>query len=285
MQAQGHVTAGHAVRTRGLHASGQGSAEGELRRPGPSRGIRLKAGPGTAETFFGHEFSPGASETFRSARRAFLPEKGVPDRGRRGHKQKRQGERVEVIERILGNRSDAAWAARLAGASVDWLELSQWDAQKNRLRKETEGGRSMAVALERGQCLRDGDVLEWDEASRSAVVCRIRLCPVMAVDLTGLAAFGVEKAVSSAVRLGHALGNQHWPAVVKRGVVYVPMTADEKVMSAVMDTHDIAGVTYAFLSGESVYDLLSGEEARLLFGGAESPLSGHDHHHHGHHHV
>ena len=166
---------------------------------------------------------------------------------------------------------------------MDWLELSQWDAQKNRLRKETEGGRSMAVALERGESLRDGDVLEWDEASRSAVVCRIRLCPVMAVDLTGLAALGVESAVSSAVRLGHALGNQHWPAVVKKGVVYVPMTADEKVMSAVMDTHDIAGVTYAFLSGESVYDLLSGEEARLLFGGAESPLSGHGHHHHGHH--
>ena len=190
---------------------------------------------------------------------------------------------MEIVEKVLGNRADGAWAARLNGASVDWLELSQWDAQKNRLRKETEGGRSMAVALERGESLRDGDVLEWDEASRSAVVCRIRLCPVMAVDLTGLAALGVESAVSSAVRLGHALGNQHWPAVVKKGVVYVPMTADEKVMSAVMDTHDIAGVTYAFLSGESVYDLLSGEEARLLFGGAESPLSGHGHHHHGHH--
>ncbi len=194
-----------------------------------------------------------------------------------------RGKRVEIIEKVLGNRADAAWAARLSGASVDWLELSQWDAQKNRLRKETEGGRSMAVALERGESLRDGDVLEWDEASRSAVVCRIRLCPVMAVDLTGLSALGVESAFSSAVRLGHALGNQHWPAVVKKGVVYVPMTADEKVMSAVMDTHDIAGVTYAFLSGESVYDLLSGEEARLLFGGAESPLSGHGHHHHGHH--
>lgn len=190
---------------------------------------------------------------------------------------------MEIVEKVLGNRADAAWAARLNGTFVDWLELSQWDAQKNRLRKETEGGRSMAVALERGESLRDGDVLEWDEASRSAVVCRIRLCPVMAVDLTGLAALGVESAVSSAVRLGHALGNQHWPAVVKKGVVYVPMTADEKVMSAVMDTHDIAGVTYAFLSGESVYDLLSGEEARLLFGGAESPLSGHGHHHHGHH--
>ena len=190
---------------------------------------------------------------------------------------------VEIIERVLGNRSDAAWAGRLRDATVDYLELSQWDAQKNRLRKETLGGRVMAVALERGESLRDGDVLEWDENGHGAVVCRIRLCPVMAVDTTGLAALGVEEAVSSAVKLGHALGNQHWPAVVKKGVVYVPMTADEKVMSAVMDTHAIAGITYAFISGESVYGLLSGEEARLLFGGAESPLSGHVHHHDHHH--
>ena len=193
------------------------------------------------------------------------------------------GAAVEIIEKVLGNRSDAAWAGRLRDATIDYLELSQWDAQKNRLRKETLGGRSMAVALERGESLRDGDVLDWDENGRVAVVCRIRLCPVMAVDTKGLAALGVEEAVSAAVRLGHALGNQHWPAVVKKGVVYVPMTADEKVMSAVMDTHAIAGVTYAFLSGESVYEALSGEEARLLFGGAESPLSGHEHHH-GHHH-
>lgn len=190
---------------------------------------------------------------------------------------------VEIIEKVLGNRADADWAGRLRDANIDYLELSQWDAQKNRLRKETLGGRVMAVALERGESLRDGDVLDWDERQRCAVVCRIRLCPVMAVDLTGLAAFGEEDAVSCAVKLGHALGNQHWPAVVKKGVVYVPMTADEKVMSAVMDTHAIAGVTYAFLSGESVYEALSGEEARLLFGGAESPLSGHEHHH-GHHH-
>lgn len=197
-----------------------------------------------------------------------------------------KGAAVDIIEKVLGNRADPVWAGRLRDATLDWLELSQWDAQKNRLRKETVGGRSMAVALERGLSLRDGDILAWDDSTRSAVLCRIRLCPVMAVDLSGLAAFKAEEAVSCAVKLGHALGNQHWPAVVKKGVVYVPMTADEKVMSAVMDTHAIAGITYAFLSGESVCDLLSGEEARLLFGGAESPMSGHDHHHHhDHHHV
>lgn len=187
------------------------------------------------------------------------------------------------MEKVLGNRADPVWAERLQGATVDWLELSQWDAQKNRLRKATAGGTVVAVALERGESLRDGDVLSWDAGNNSAVVCRIRLCPVMAVDVSGLAALGVDRAVCAAVKLGHALGNQHWPAVVKNGVVYVPMTADEKVMGAVMDTHAVENVTYAFVPGESVYDTLSGEEIRLLFGGAESP-AGHEHHH-GHHHI
>lgn len=186
---------------------------------------------------------------------------------------------MDVVEKIWGNIKDPVWVARLRGADMDWLELSQWDAQKNRLRKKSLGGKSVAVALERGQSLHDGDVLDWDEEHRRAVICRIRLCPVMAVDLSGLSALSAEDAVSQAVRLGHALGNQHWPAVVKNGVVYVPMTADHKVMGAVMDTHAIAGVSYAFLSGEDVSGRLSAEEARLLFGGAEEG----GHHHHGHH--
>lgn len=186
---------------------------------------------------------------------------------------------MDIVERILGNRADAAWKKRLEGAAVDTLELTQWDAQKNRLRKETEGGRTVAVSLERGAYLSDGDILLYDEERGEAVLCRIRLCPVMAVDMAGLRNLPAEAALHAAVRLGHALGNQHWPAVVRDGKVYVPMTADEKVMAAVMDTHAVPGTSYAFLAGEEVRKLLNREEARLLFGGAENPAGGHGHHH------
>lgn len=186
---------------------------------------------------------------------------------------------MDIVEKILGNRADAAWKARLEGATVDILELSQWDAQKNRLRKETEGGRTVAVSLERGASLSDGDILLYDENAREAVLCRIRLCPVMAVSMEGLRQLPPEEALCAAVRLGHALGNQHWPAVVKGDCVYVPMTADEKVMGAVMDTHAVPGISYAFLAGEEVRRLLDREKARLLFGGAEKAAGGHVHHH------
>jgi urease accessory protein UreE len=66
-----------------------------------------------------------------------------------------------IIEAVLGNASDAQWAARLAGAAVEPLELDHWEAQKNRFRKKTASGVEVAVSLERGAFLRDGDVLLW----------------------------------------------------------------------------------------------------------------------------
>jgi urease accessory protein len=203
---------------------------------------------------------------------------------------------MEIFDSILGNASEAAWESRLEGAHIDWLELSQWDAQKSRFRKKTAGGRTMAVALERGHSLRDGDILDWDEEENRAVVCRIRLCPVMMLDLSALSSLPVEEMLASAVSLGHALGNQHWPAVVRGSSVFVPVATDKNVVASVMDTHAVPGVSYVFLSGEDVLDLLDDNEARRLFGGAEQgghshvhePLLSHDfgreHGHHGHQH-
>ena len=186
---------------------------------------------------------------------------------------------MDIVEKVLGNRADAAWRKRLEGATVDTLELSRWDAQKNRLRKETEGGRTVAVALERGESLHDGDILLYDADLKEAVLCRIRLCPVMAVDMAGMRRLPEDEALCAAVRLGHALGNQHWPAMVKGDRVYVPMTADEKVMGAVMDTHAVPGTAFSFLPGEEVSALLDRDEARLLFGGGDMAAGGHAHHH------
>ena len=54
------------------------------------------------------------------------------------------------------------------------------------------------------------------------------------------------------VELGHALGNQHWAAVVKGMRVYVPLAVARAVMASVMKTHAFKGVTYAFVPGAEV---------------------------------
>lgn len=189
---------------------------------------------------------------------------------------------MPLIETVLGNVNDLDWRTRLAHAHIDTVELSQWDAQKSRLRAITKEGLPLAVSLERGEVLHDGDILLWDEAEERAVVCRINLCDVLDIDLGGLEQMPSGQRLERAVRIGHALGNQHWPAVCRDGHIYVPVAVDRKVVASVMKTHHFAGVEYTFVPGGEIAGTLEPEEARRLFGGSEVP--GHTPHEHGHSH-
>ena len=182
-----------------------------------------------------------------------------------------------LIEKILGNVNDPEWAARLAAAAVETLSLDHWEAQKNRFRKKTASGVEVAVSLDRGAFLRNGDVLLWDAAAARAVVARITLRDVMIIHLDELDAQTPELAMRTCVELGHALGNQHWPALVKGTRVFVPLTVDRQVMASVMKTHRFEGIRYEFAPGEDIVPYLAPHESRRLFGGAEGPVHTHAH--------
>ena len=180
---------------------------------------------------------------------------------------------MNLIESVLGNVNDAEWKARLAPLRIDELHLDQWEAQKNRLRKKTVGGLELAVALPRLYQLKDGDVLGCTETD--AIVVRIALNEVMVIDLSGAAALPPAEIARSCFELGHALGNQHWPAVVKGTKVYVPLTVDRKVMDSVMRTHRFEHATHVFVPGAEVIPYLAPHEARRLFGGADATPHSH----------
>lgn len=184
-----------------------------------------------------------------------------------------------IIEQVLGNAREAGWAKRLAASQVELLELDQWEAQKNRFRKKTAQGTEIAVSLDRGTFLHDGDVLLYDETGGKAVVARVSLREVMIVRLDALAALAPAIAMRTCVELGHALGNQHWPALVKGNAVYVPLTVDRKVMASVMKTHRFEGIAYDFVPGAEIVPYLAPHEARRLFGGAEGRVHAHAHSH------
>ena len=173
------------------------------------------------------------------------------------------------VDAVVGRAAEDGWPGRLDGARVDVLALDQAEAQKSRLRKATEGGVDVAISLDRGTQLRDGDILHWDQAGRTAIVARVELKKVLIIDLGGLLGEPREVAMARCVELGHALGNQHWAAVIKGQRVYVPLTVGQAVMASVMKTHAFEGVTYEFVPGAEVIPYLAPHEARRLFGAAE----------------
>jgi urease accessory protein len=178
------------------------------------------------------------------------------------------------VDAVLGRAAEGGWPGRLAGARVDVLRLGQAEAQKSRLRTATEGGTEVAIALDRGTQLRDGDVLAWDERRRAAIVARVDLSEVLVIDLGALTGEPPEVSLARCVELGHALGNQHWVAVVKGLRVYVPLTVARAVMASVLKAHRFDDVAYAFVPGADVVPLLAPHEARRLFGAAEAHQHG-----------
>jgi len=184
---------------------------------------------------------------------------------------------MTIIETVLGNIGDPEWARRLSPANVDLLEVDQWEVQKSRFRKTSVNGTELAISLDRGSYIRDGDVLFWDEQAGEAIVARIDMRDVMVVHLDGLKGAAPDIAMRTCLELGHAMGNQHWPALVKGDVVYVPLTVDRKVMASVMKTHHFEDIRYEFVRGREVIPYLAPHESRRLFGGAEGPVHSHTH--------
>lgn len=184
---------------------------------------------------------------------------------------------MEIFTAILGNLHREPWKSRAEGAETEYIDLDQWTAQKSRFTARGDRGGDYAVALARRTQLLDGDVVGYDPEAHRIVAVRIRLSDVLVIDLSGLERLEPRRIARAAVELGHALGNQHWPAVVREDCVYVPLTVDRKVMLSVMRTHRLEHIAYSFRPGEEVIPYLAPHEVRRLFGGAEA--GAHAHHH------
>ncbi len=200
---------------------------------------------------------------------------------------------MEICTRIIGNLHSPEWQERLPALDIEYIPIDQWTAQKSRFLAIGDRGTEYPVALRRQSQVVDGDIVFHDAARNRVAALRLELNPVLVLDLSPLEKESAETLIRRSVELGHAIGNQHWPAVVKGSKVYVPLTVDKKVMLSVMDTHHLEGVRYEFQPGREVIPYMAPHEIRRLFGGAshESHSHAHDHghehdhaHDHGHEH-
>lgn len=196
---------------------------------------------------------------------------------------------MKIYNEIIGNINlSPEWKEKLENADIDYIFLDQWTAQKSRFLGKGTSGEEYPIALKRHTQVVDGDIISYDPESGKAAVLRIELNPVLVIDLGALVDKDHDLIIRRSVELGHAIGNQHWPAVVKGTKVYVPLTVDRKVMLSVMETHHLEGITYEFQTGLDIIPYLAPHEIRRLFGGASQESHAHGEepgHHHGHTHI
>ena len=187
---------------------------------------------------------------------------------------------MKIYSEVIGNMNlSNEWKEKLVGADIDYVYLDQWTAQKSRFLGKGVSGKEYPIALARHTQITDGDIVDYNPETNSAIVLKIELNPVLVVDLDSLKDSKPEDIIRIAIELGHAIGNQHWPAVVKGTKVYVPLTVDKKVMMSVMETHHIEGIKYDFQKGVEIIPFLAPHEIRRLFGGASHESHSHEHDH------
>jgi urease accessory protein len=123
---------------------------------------------------------------------------------------------VITVTKILGTASEPAIAGRLHDLHhdrrVETLYVDRDDTLRRRLRRATDKGTEIAVALDRSEQLVDGAVLVLDD-TRAVVVrmTRERWLRVVPRDL------------DAALEAGYFIGNLHWRVRHEAGALLVAM--------------------------------------------------------------
>lgn len=173
-----------------------------------------------------------------------------------------------IISKVLGHycRDDEKYKYY----TVDTLKLEQWESSKSRIKKKTTLGNELAISLERGQHLHNDDIIFIDNDKKYIVVIDVKLKNVLKISLS------MNSDIETIFKLGHALGNQHWPAVLDNNAVYVPLYVDEKIMRSMLRTHNFSDIDVEFMNGDDLARFLPASDLRLLFSGDDT--TAHKHH-------
>lgn len=111
-----------------------------------------------------------------------------------------------IADSYLGHRNDPPVADRLADADPHRVVLSDTDRRRSRVRTETDDGKDLGVVVTRD--LKDGDVLETEGGD--LVVVELAAVEALVLDFAD-----VDVPATTALELGHAVGNRHWNLAVR----------------------------------------------------------------------
>lgn len=162
-----------------------------------------------------------------------------------------------VADSYLGHRTDDDVAAQLDETDPYHVVLSATDRRRSRVRTETDDGRDIGIVVARD--LGDGDVLETESGDPVLVELAAVAAAVVAFE-------GANVDPTTALQVGHALGNRHRDVAVRDGEVVV----------AVADSRERTERTLIELCPE---DVAIGFESvsPALFDGGPDHRHGHDH--------
>lgn len=156
------------------------------------------------------------------------------------------------ITHVIGNIFSDERLAKFDTGTFEHLKMTRGELEKNRLRRETDRGTDVAISLDPGTRLHNGDVLE--EESKMILVEQL---PEKVISVSFL-----ESNPELQILVGHIIGNRHRPISIHEGVVSFPIQADselevfERLFSDVIDKIKLKVEEQVFMphSGANVHE-------------------------------
>jgi urease accessory protein len=134
------------------------------------------------------------------------------------------------ISKILGNiHSDSdlyeKYQDMLKKDKVEKIELSRLQADRTRIRKVSDKGTDLALTLNPGSHIYDGDVVLLTE--ERIIIAKRGSENVAVVSLNN--DISTEQILETAIKLGHIIGNMHRPIRIVNNKVCFPIHSDSEI--------------------------------------------------------
>jgi urease accessory protein len=134
------------------------------------------------------------------------------------------------INKILGNiHSDSYLQEKYQDMKkkdkVEKIELNRLEADRIRIRKVSDKGTDLALTLNPGSHIHDGDVILV--AEETMVIAKRESENVAIISLNN--DISAEQILDMAIKLGHIIGNMHRPIRVINNKVYFPIQSDSEI--------------------------------------------------------
>jgi len=137
---------------------------------------------------------------------------------------------------------------------VEKVLLSRMDAQRTRIRRTTDAGTDIAITLEHDTMLQYGDVLLLED--NKMIVVEYEPEDVLGFKIKN--ELRSDEKISTAIKLGHIIGNLHRPILIKGDVTYIPIQSESEVanirrnLAPILDYIDIQHTRIVFEPEEGI---------------------------------
>lgn len=134
------------------------------------------------------------------------------------------------INKIVGNINsdsdlDEKYQYMMKKDKVEEIQLSRLEADRIRLRKLSNKGTDLALTMQPGSHINDGDVVLLTEEKMIIVKRESENVAIISLNND----ISAKKILETAIKLGHIIGNMHRPIKVTNNKVYFPIQSDYEV--------------------------------------------------------